>query len=99
VLAFDAWLQMGKKFALYYYEVSNGEDTLQFIPTHYIDITEVEARKRAACYAHASATPDRFYDLQDLVAKFRGIESGYKRAEAYILQVQSPFEALPTAAR
>ena len=98
VLAFDAWLQTGKKFALYYYEVSNGEDTLQFAPTHYIDITEVEARKRAACYAHASATPDRFYDLQDLVAKFRGIESGYKRAEAYILQVQSPFEALPTAA-
>lgn len=98
VLAFDAWVQMRKKFVLYYYEVTNGEDTLQFAPTHYIDITEVEARKRAACYAHASATPDRFYELQDLVARFRGIESGYKRAEAFILQVPSPFEALPTAA-
>ncbi len=96
-LTFDAWLHMGKKFALYYYEVSNGEDTLQFSPTHYVDITATEPRKRAACYAHASQTPDKFYDLQDQVAKFRGIESGYKRAEAFILQVQSPYDALPPA--
>jgi N-acetylglucosamine malate deacetylase 1 len=96
-LTYDAWVQMGRSFALYYYEVSNGEDTLQFSPTHYVDITKTEPRKRAACYAHASATPDRFYELQDHVAKFRGIESGYKRAEAFILQVQSPYQALPTA--
>lgn len=96
-LTFDAWLQMGKKFALYYYEVSNGEDTLQFSPTHYVDITEFERRKRAACYAHASQSPDRFYQLQDEIARFRGIESGCKRAEGYILQAQSPYEALPPA--
>lgn len=94
-LAFDAWLQMGKKFALFYYEVSNGEDTLQFSPTHYVDITEMEPRKRAACYAHASASPDRFYALQDQVAKFRGIDCGYGRAEAFVLQVRSPQIALP----
>jgi len=94
-LAFDAWLQMGKKFALYYYEVSNGEDTLQFSPTHYVNITADEAVKRAACYAHASQSPDKFYALQDQVAKFRGIESGCERAEAFVLQVQSPYEALP----
>lgn len=96
-LAFDAWLQMGKKFALYYYEVSNGEDTLQFSPTHYVDITATEPRKRSACYAHASQTPDHFYDLQDVVARFRGIESGCHRAEAYVLQVESPYQALPAA--
>jgi hypothetical protein len=33
--------------------------------------------------------------LQDLVARFRGVESGYKRAEAFILQLGSPYEALP----
>jgi LmbE family N-acetylglucosaminyl deacetylase len=93
-LTFDAWLRLDKKFALYYYEVSNGEDTLQFSPTHYIDITGTEARKRAACYAHASQTPDRYYDLQDLVARFRGVESGYKRAEAFVLQLGSPSAAL-----
>lgn len=94
-LAFDAWLHLKKRFALYYYEVSNGEDTLQFSPVHYVDITSTEPRKREACYAHASQSPDRFYELQDLVARFRGVESGYKRAEAFILQLGSPFGALP----
>ncbi|HMD99479.1 MAG TPA: PIG-L deacetylase family protein [Terriglobia bacterium] len=98
-LTFDAWLQMGKQFALYYYEVSNGEDTLQFSPTHYVDITGTEPAKRSACYAHASQSPDRFYELQDQVAKFRGIETGCKRAEAFILQVQSPYEGLPAASQ
>lgn len=96
-LAFDAWLQMGKKFTLFYYEVSDGEDTLQFSPTHYVDISSSEPRKRAACYAHASASPDRFYALQDQVARFRGIEAGFERAEAFVLQVQSPYVALPGA--
>jgi len=96
-LAFDAWLAMHKRFALYYYEVSNGEDTLQFAPTHYVDISAMESTKRAACYAHASQTPDRFYALQDQVARFRGIESGYQRAEAFVLQPQSPYEALPAS--
>lgn len=96
-LTFDAWLKMGRKFALYYYEVSNGEDTLQFSPTHYVDITATEPVKRASCYAHASQTPDKFYALQDQVAKFRGIENGCERAEAFILQVESPYDALPVA--
>jgi LmbE family N-acetylglucosaminyl deacetylase len=94
-LAYDAWLKMGKKFAFYYYEVSNGEDTLMFSPTHYVDITTVEPRKRAACYAHASQTPDRYYELQSQVAKFRGVESGYAQAEGYIRHAQSPYGALP----
>jgi len=95
-LAFDSWLQMGKKFALFYYEVSDGEDTMQFSPTHYVDISGTESRKRAACYAHASQTPDRYYALQDQVARFRGIEAGCERAEAFVMQVQSPRVSLPS---
>jgi LmbE family N-acetylglucosaminyl deacetylase len=94
LLAYDAWRQSGRKFAFYYYEVSNGEDTLQFSPTHYVDITDAEPRKRAACYAHASQTPDRYYALQDRVAQFRGLESGSTRAEAFLFLVRSPFDAL-----
>ena len=94
MLVYDAWRQSKRSFSLYYYEVSNGEDTLQFSPTHYVDIKETEPRKKSACYAHASQTPDRYYELQDSVAKFRGIESGYARAEAFVLQVRSPFDAL-----
>jgi LmbE family N-acetylglucosaminyl deacetylase len=97
MLVYDAWLRMGKKFALYYYEVSNGEDTLQFAPTHYVDITETEARKRSACYAHASQTPDKYYALQEMVTRMRGIESGHKQAEGFIRHVQSPDCALPMA--
>ncbi len=92
-LAFDAWLQLKKKFDLYYYEVSNGEDTLQFSPTDCVDITATEPQKRAACYAHASQTPDRYYALQDQVARFRGLDCGCERAEAFVLQVQSPHPA------
>jgi LmbE family N-acetylglucosaminyl deacetylase len=98
-LTYDAWRQAKKKFSLYYYEVSDGEDTLQFSPTHYIDITETEPRKRAACYAHASQTPDRYYELQDKVAAFRGIEGGYKRAEAFVLQLESPGDPLQAVLR
>jgi LmbE family N-acetylglucosaminyl deacetylase len=97
VLVYDAWLRMEKRFALYYYEVSNGEDTVQFAPTHYVDITKTEPRKRLACYAHASQSPDKFYALQELVTRMRGIESGHKQAEAYIRHLQSPDFALPMA--
>lgn len=95
MLVYDAWLTMKKRFALYFYEVSNGEDTVQFSPTHYVDITEAEPRKRAACHAHASQAPEKFYALQDQVARFRGIERSVRRAEAYIRHVQSPDIALP----
>lgn len=97
MLTYNSWNKSGKKFALYYYEVSNGEDTLQFSPNRYIDISEVESQKRAACYAHASQTPDRYYALQDDVARFRGMEAGYKRAEAFLLQSQSPYDIFPIA--
>ncbi len=97
LLVYDAWLRMGKKFALYYYEVSNGEDTVQFAPTHHIDITATEPRKRLACYAHASQSPDKFYSLQDQVCRFRGLESGVRRAEGFIRHVQSPDFSLPLA--
>lgn len=89
MLSYDAWLRLGKHFEFYYFEVSDGEDTLMFSPSHYVDITAVELRKRAACYAHASQTPERYYPLQDEVARFRGVESGHTRAEAFIRHVWS----------
>ena len=94
MLTYDAWRQSKEHFSLYYYEVSDGEDTLQFSPTHYVDISATEPVKRAACYAHASQTPDRYYALQDRVALFRGVEGGYTRAEAFVLQRQSPADPL-----
>ena len=89
MLAYDAWIQMGKSFAFYYYEVSDGDDTFMFAPTDYVDISRTEARKKAACYAHASQAPDHFYALQSQVTRFRGVEYGVAQAEGFIRHVQS----------
>jgi len=97
LLVYDAWLRGGKKFALYYYEVMTGEQTSHFWPTHYVDITATEARKRQACYAHSSQDPDGFYPLHDEMNRFRGHECGCHFAEAFIRHVQSPDDSLPEA--
>jgi N-acetylglucosamine malate deacetylase 1 len=94
-LIYESWKQLDRKFPLYYYEVSNGEDTVQFpAPTHYVDISNVVDVKRASCYAHASQSPDFFYGIQDTVARFRGLQNGSKSAEAYVLQAGSPHDIL-----
>ena len=94
-LVYDAWNRAHKSFSLYFYEVSDGEDTLMFSPSEYVDITNTAVRKRKACFAHASQTPERYYDLQTEVARFRGTESGYVQAEAFIRQREGPIHLLP----
>ena len=96
LLTYDAWLESGKKFALYYYEVDQGEQTQIFHPTHYVDITQTESSKHAACDAHASQQPETsFYVLHDMMNRFRGMECGVKFAEAFVRHNQSvPQESL-----
>ncbi len=94
-LAYDAWVRANKSFGLYFYEVSDGEDTVMFSPTDYVDIEKVEAKKRSACFAHASQSPERFYALQDEVSRFRGIESGRRMAEAFVRHRESADHLLP----
>lgn len=94
-LTYEAWKRMGHKAAFYFYEVSNGEDTQMFTSSDYVDITAVEPLKRQACYAHASQSPDHFYALQGEITRFRGIEAGYRQAEAFVRHVRSPRGLLP----
>ncbi len=95
MLVYDAWLHVGKSFALFYYEVSNGEDTVQFAPTHYVDITANELKKRRACFTHASQSPEKYYALQEQITRMRGIERGCRHAEEFIRHVQGPDRGLP----
>ena len=96
LLAYDAWLKSGRsKFALYYFEVMTGSQTQLFRPTHYVDITATEARKRAACFAHESQKPEGFYEAHDLMNRFRGREHGCKVAEGFAHHNQSPGVPLP----
>lgn len=95
-LVYDAWLRLRKKFALYYFEVNMGSQTQHFRPTHYVDITSVEARKKEACYAHVSQNPPGFYDAyHEPMQRYRGMEAGVKSAEAFARHVQSRDETLP----
>jgi LmbE family N-acetylglucosaminyl deacetylase len=90
LMAYDAWLEGGRKFGLYYYEVERGEQTQVFQPAHYVDISETESRKRAACFAHASQHPETdFYPQHDMMNRFRGMEIGAKYAEGFVRHEQS----------
>jgi len=93
VLTLDAWIKSSRKFAMYYYEVA--EDTAMFSPTEYVDISSVEAERRAACYAHVSQRPDKWYPKQVGITKSRGLKSGFAQAEAFLCHEGSPHVSLP----
>ena len=93
LLTLDAWLTGGKTFALYFYEVA--EDTTMFSPTEYVDISSVESRRSAACYAHVSQQPDKWYPKQVEITRRRGGEGGFAQAEAFLRHPESKRALLP----
>jgi LmbE family N-acetylglucosaminyl deacetylase len=92
-LVLDAWLNAKKKFALYYYEVA--DDTLQFSATDFVDTSEVATRHRAACYAHGSQQPDKWFPLQTAITRYHGLQIGCAQAEAFFRVSQPQMELLP----
>jgi LmbE family N-acetylglucosaminyl deacetylase len=92
-LVLDAWMESGKRAAFYFYGIA--EDTMMFTPGEFVDISAVEPRKRAACYAHASQQPEKWYPLEAELTKARGAESGYTHAEAFIKHWESKGGLLP----
>lgn len=96
LLAYDYWQNTGKKVGLFYYEVEAGSQTQMFHPTHYVDISQTEGRKHAACFAHASQEPaTTFYPMHERMAQFRGMECGSRVAEAFIRHDQNVGETIP----
>ena len=87
-------LKAGRKFALFYFEVDAGAQTQLFRPTHYLDITETEERKRKACYAHTDG-PQFYPRYHDLMNRFRGLECGCKFAEAFVHHHRGAAGTLP----
>jgi LmbE family N-acetylglucosaminyl deacetylase len=92
-LVLDAWLRSGKKAALFFYEVA--DDTMMFAPAQYVDISSVEGQRHAACYAHASQVPDKWYPKQVEITRFRGSVSGFGQAEAFVRHWESKPGFLP----
>jgi len=92
-LVLDAWLNSKKSFVLYYYEVA--EDTLLFSATDFVDTTEVASRHHAACYAHASQQPDKWFPLQKQITCYHGLQNGCGQAEAFFRVSQAGKNVLP----
>lgn len=95
LLVYDAWLGTGRTAALGYFEVLTGDQTQVFHPTDYVDISAVAARKRDACFAHASQLPADWYPAHERMGRFRGMEHGCEAAEAFIRHDRGPELPLP----
>jgi len=96
LLVYDAWNILENSFSLYYFEVMTGNQSQNFFPTHYVDITSTVERKHKACFAHKSQNPESFYkEDHGPMEKFRGNEYGCDYAEAFIHHVKSPEGILP----
>lgn len=92
-LILDAWMQSEKKAAFYYYGIA--EDTMMFTAAEFVDISAVESRKRAACYAHASQQPEKWYPLETELTRMWGTESGFVQAEGFLKHWESKGNVLP----
>lgn len=85
LLALTAWIRSGKKFRLYFYEVNTGSETMAFVPTDYVDITDVRDRKKQALLAHKTQDPEEVYNgWFRTMEEFRGLEAGVKAAEGFV---------------
>jgi N-acetylglucosamine malate deacetylase 1 len=92
-LVLDAWMESGKRAAFYYYGIA--EDTMMFTPAEFLDISAVEPQKRAACFAHASQQPEKWYPLEAEMTRFWGTESGFAHAEGFLKHWESRSGVLP----
>ena len=85
LLTIQVWMRAQQKFALYFFEVCTGEQTMIFHPTDYVDITNTQEQKRKALYCHVSQDPPGIYACGHAAMEdFRGREMGVKAAEAFI---------------
>ncbi len=68
---------------------------MMFSPADWVDISSVEAIRHAACFAHASQQPDKWYPKQVNITTLRGNEAGFAQAEAFLRHRESRPAFLP----
>lgn len=85
LLVLNAWTKMKQSFDLYFYEVNTGSETMSFVPTDYVEITNFRDKKKAAMWAHQTQDPEKTYlSFFQQMEAFRGLEAGVPAAEAFI---------------
>lgn len=60
LLTFRAFASARKHFALYFYEILTGSRTPGFVPSVYVDITQVQTKKQQACALHSSRNVEKY---------------------------------------
>ncbi len=85
LLTIQTWVRSETKFALYFFEVCAGDQTMGFRPTDFVDITDTQEQKRKAVYCHTSQDPPGIYGCGHAsMEDFRGRELGVKAGEGFI---------------
>jgi LmbE family N-acetylglucosaminyl deacetylase len=85
MLGLTAWIKSGRKFSLYFYEVNTGSETMGFVPTDYVDISNLRELKKAVMFAHKTQDPEATYiNYFKPLEEFRGLEAGVKAAEGFV---------------
>jgi hypothetical protein len=85
LLTIQTWMRAANKFALYFFEVCTGEQSMIFHPTDYIDMTDPQEQKRLSVYCHVSQDPPGIYGCgHAAMEEFRGRELGVKAGEGFI---------------
>jgi len=83
-LVLRAWLGAARRFALYFFEVDTGHQSLGFAPTVYVDVGGQSERKRSALLAHRSQHGDEIHRQHvQVMEAFRGREAGVAVAQAF----------------
>lgn len=85
LLTIRAYVGRQRRFPIFFFEVNAGSQTMGFTPTHYVDVTAVREKKKAALFAHKSQRGDEIYrQYHEVMENFRGREARVTAAEAFV---------------
>ncbi|HTE34317.1 MAG TPA: PIG-L deacetylase family protein [Chryseolinea sp.] len=85
MLTIQAWMNSGKGFQLFFFEVLTGIQTAVFNPTDYVDIETTQDQKRKSVFCHKSQDPAGIYSAgHEDMENSRGREIGVKAAEGFV---------------
>jgi LmbE family N-acetylglucosaminyl deacetylase len=85
LLTIRAWMALGERPHLYFFEVNTGSQSQGFRPNTYVDATPVLEKKKAALFAHVSQDGKGIWrEHHEIIAHWRGREAGVAAAEAFV---------------